>query len=56
MRDALAALERGVLDGVLRHDDDPVLREHLAWTVADRADSGSSGGSPKQTAHVQLTR
>lgn len=40
MRDALAALERGVLDGVLRHDNDPVLREHLAWTVADRADSG----------------
>ena len=40
MRDALAALERGVLDGVLRHDGDPVLREHLAWCVADRADSG----------------
>jgi len=40
MRDALAALERGVLDGVLRHDGDPVLREHLAWCAADRADSG----------------
>ena len=40
MRDALAALERGILDGTLRHDGDPVLREHLAWTAADRADSG----------------
>jgi len=40
MRDALAAFERGVLDGVVRHDGDPVLREHLAWCAADRADSG----------------
>ncbi len=32
--------ERGVLDGVVRHDGDPVLREHLAWCAADRADSG----------------
>ncbi len=40
MRDALAALERGVLDGTVRHTGDPVLREHLAWTAADRADSG----------------
>ena len=40
MRSALAALERGVLDGTLRHDGDPVLREHLAWCIADRSDSG----------------
>ena len=40
MRDALAAFERGVLDGTVRHSGDPVLREHLAWCAADRADSG----------------
>jgi phage terminase large subunit-like protein len=40
MRDALAAFERGVLDGVIRHRGDPVVAEHLRWCVADRADSG----------------
>jgi hypothetical protein len=40
MRDALAAFERGILDGVVRHQGDPVLDEHLRWTAADRSEAG----------------
>jgi phage terminase large subunit-like protein len=36
MREALQAFERGVLEGIVRHDGDPVLAEHLAWATADR--------------------
>jgi phage terminase large subunit-like protein len=36
MRDALAAFERGVLEGTLRHRGDPVIRAHLAAARAVR--------------------
>lgn len=37
MVDAVAALERGVIDGVVRHDGDAVLAAHVAMTKADRS-------------------
>ena len=40
MREALAAFERGILEGIVRHDGDRVLAEHLAWATADRGYSG----------------
>ena len=39
-REALAAFERAVLEGLIRHDGDPVLAEQLAWTGVDRFDNG----------------
>lgn len=39
-REALACLEKHVLEGVLRHNGDPVMGEQLAWTGIDRFDSG----------------
>jgi phage terminase large subunit-like protein len=39
-RDALACLERAVLEGVLRHQGDPVMAEQLAWTGVDRFENG----------------
>ncbi len=35
-REALATFERQVLEGVIRHADDPVIAEQLAWTAVDR--------------------
>ena len=39
-REALACFERQVLEGVIRHDGDPVMAEQLAWTGVDRFDNG----------------
>ena len=39
-REALAAFERQVLEGVIRHAGDPVIAEQLAWTAVDRFENG----------------
>ncbi len=39
-REALAAFERCVLEGVIRHSGDPVIAEQLSWTGVDRFDNG----------------
>jgi phage terminase large subunit-like protein len=39
-REALAAFERQVLEGVIRHAGDPVIAEQLAWTAVDRYENG----------------
>ena len=39
-REALACFERQVLEGVIRHDGDPVMAEQLAWTGVDRFENG----------------
>lgn len=37
MVDAVAAFDRGIVDGVVRHDGDPVLAAHVAMTRVDRS-------------------
>ncbi len=39
-REALAAFERQVIEGSIRHADDPVIAEQLSWTGVDRYDNG----------------
>jgi phage terminase large subunit-like protein len=39
-REALAAVERAVLEGVLRHEGDPAVAEQIAATAVDRWDNG----------------
>ena len=40
MREALGSLERGVIDGTVRHSGDPVIAQHLEWAGVDRWDNG----------------
>lgn len=39
MRQALAAFERGVAEGIIRHRGDPVIAEHVDWAGVDRGES-----------------
>ncbi len=40
MREALASFERGVIEGLVRHDGDSVLADHLEWATAERGYNG----------------
>jgi phage terminase large subunit-like protein len=39
-REALACFERQVLEGVIRHNGDPVIAKQLGWTGVDRYENG----------------
>lgn len=49
MRDALATFHRLVLEGVVRHDGDKVVRSHVMAAVATRDDSGWRVSKRKQS-------
>ena len=49
MRDALSALHRGVVEGDLRHDGDPVLLAHVTKAHAEWDDSGPRVRKIRQT-------
>lgn len=39
MREALMAFERGVVDGTVRHEGDPVIAQHVDWAGVERGES-----------------
>lgn len=49
MRDALATFHRLVLEGVVRHDGDPVVAAHVLAAVASRDDNGWRVSKRKQS-------